>query len=462
MSSINGISFSGLASGLDSSSIIQKLVALERRPIFLLEDRKKEFSKKRKLFGDLEDKVKALQDAARKLKSTSTILDYKATVDSEGQVTVSAGSGATPGTHTIHVNNLATAEVHSSNGKADKDTTTYGSDLLKFTINGTAKYVTIDSSNNTLEGIATAVNNAGIGITAQVVNTGDATNPYKLIFKSDTEGSAGAFTVSTDSGTGALNTLATEINGNEIVTGQDASFTFDGIAMTRSSNTFSDVVTGLTINLTGAHTNASDKTTITIAADGSATAEKVKAFVDAYNDVVEFIKNQQKVTTDDKAKDGEKKTKTNPLFGDTSLRTIQFGLRSILGSSVSTGNDSYAMLSQVGIESDKDGKLTFDQSKFEEALADDSVAIKKLFADATSGIAQQIYDRTDSYLDPVDGIFKTRRDGIDRTTKQIDEEIRRQEDRVSRYEERLTRRFANLELIMGRLQAMGGSLLSLQ
>ncbi|HHI78411.1 MAG TPA: hypothetical protein ENK02_00350 [Planctomycetes bacterium] len=459
MSSLSGINFSGLASGLDSGSIIQKLVALERRPIFFLERKKKTFSKQKSLFNSLQEKLKNLQSAADTLRKASTMISYKAETDNEGYVTVSASSNATPGSHTIDVSQLATAEIRKSNGKADKDTTTYGTGLLKITINGTPNYVTIDSSNNTLEGIATAINNKGIDVSAQVLNTGDPSNPYTLVLKSKNEGTSNSFTVETDSGVGTLNTLATEINSN-VTAATDAKFTFDGIAMTRSSNSFSDVIDGLSITLTGIHsdTTAPKDTKITISADSSATSEKVKAFVDAYNAVLEFIQDQQKVTQVDNAKEGEAKTKTNPLFGDSSLRGIRSTLRNLVGGSVSTGNESYSLLSQIGIESDKDGKLTFNQGEFDDALADDPTAVKNLFTDSTSGIASVIFNQTEDYNDTVDGLIKIRIDGIDRKNKAIDEQIRRAEEHVNKYEEELRRRFSNLELIIGQLNSQGGAL----
>lgn len=449
--SLAGISFSGLASGLDSKAIISALMAVERRPIQALQAKKQTFQKQKNLFNTLEGLLEKLRDKADAVRKSTNFLDFKAEVDSDKYFTATASNGATVGSFNVNVSQLARAEVSSSNGKADKDTTTYGTGTLQITIDGTTYDITIDSTNNTLDGIATAINAKGIDVQAQVLDTGAATNPYQLVLTSKKTGTQYAFSVAAKAGSSAaLANLATEIDGNERSAAQDAQLTVNGITVTRSSNTITDVVSGVTLELKGTHPTANDTTKVTVSTDASATAAKIKEFVDAYNEIVDFAEGQSQVDENGRT--------DKPLFGDTTLRSIRSTLRSILGTSVDTGNQSYALLSQVGIEADTKGKLTFTQSDFEKALAADEDAVRDLFTKASAGIAVKIYDQADSYVDSVDGVIKARLDSFDDRIRDTDRQIERAERRLDRLEESLTARFAALETLMARLQTQGSAL----
>ncbi len=472
MSSISGISFGGLASGLDTGAIIKSLVALERRPITLLQLRKRKFSQQKSLFGDLDSKLKKLSDAAKALQKSKTFLDFKAATDDEDKfLTATAGSGATAGSYKIEIQSLAQARTRRSKGSVDRNQQTHGSGLLKFTIGGKDELVSI-GANSTLDSIAGSINAASIGITASVVDTGKGDKPFKLVLTSDEPGSDNDFDVSVDDANAALTAFAGDLQGDNSTAATNAKLSFNGVDVERSTNTITDLIPGVTLNLKGAHTSPAS-TTLTISTDTEKTADKIKSFVDAYNDIVDFISTQQSITkgkggaaaSAGKSKNsgsGDNDIKTNPLFGDSTISTIRRGLRSILGGSVDTGNQSYSLLAQAGIKADRDGKLTFSRTDFEEALGKDPNAVRALFADDKGGIAGRVFDAVDSYTDPIDGLLVTRTKGIDRTVKDINRTISRTEDRVGRFEEQLTRRFSNLELLMGRLQSQAGALNSLR
>ncbi|MFQ5507224.1 MAG: flagellar filament capping protein FliD [Planctomycetota bacterium] len=438
--------------------------------IGLLKNRKATFKTQKDLFSDLQAKMEAFKDAANAIRKSSSFLDFKASTDNEGYLTASASSSATAGTHVIDVNTLAKAEVSSSAGYADKDTTGHGTGILQITVGGSTTNINITSSNNTLDGIAAAINaEDGLDVTATVMNTGDPATPYKLVLSADNMGTAGAFTVGTDAADPTLTAFASSIDSNEDVAGTDAVFTVNNIQITRSSNTISDVIPGVTLTLTGVHPSTGNTTTtLTISTDGTATAEKVKKFVDTYNEIVDFVNKQNEVTINDSGSslfasgdNNEPRVKANPLIGDSTLRTIQRTLRGIMGSSVDTGDQSYALLAQVGIDSDRDGKLTFNQSEFEEALPLGEAAIKDLFTKTGEGIADRVFDQLETFTDSIDGIVKTRIDGIDRNNQDIDRQIARLEERLERFEQRLVDQFTTMELTLARLQQQAGSLIGL-
>lgn len=451
-----GISFGGLASGLDTKALILALVAVERRPIAAMELRKTTLQKSKDLFGNLGDLLVKLRDKANALRSTTDFLAMKASVDQEQYLTATASSSATPGSHQVRVLALAQAQVNSSNGRADRDSFSYGASTLQLTINGVDHWIDVPESPGgatTLDGIAGAINARGLDVVADVVNTGAATDPYQLVLRSRTTGSAGSFTLALDSGSTAMQTLVNEVNANVRTPGSDAQVAVNGITFTRSSNTIGDVIPGVTLNLRSL-TPGTDTATLTVTTDAEATAKKLQDFVDAYNAVVDFVQNQNQLDANGKAK--------NPLFGDSTLRSIRSTLRSTLGNSVDTGNPAYSLLSQVGITTDTAGKLSFNRAKFDEALADDENAVASLFNHASDGLARKIYDQAQSYTDTVDGLLQARKDGFESLLRQTQTRIDASERRLQQFQVALERRFANLETLMSRLQSQGNALGSLR
>ncbi len=466
MSSL-GINFTGLASGIDTEAIIRALLSLERRPITLLQQRKTTLTSQKNLFGSLNSKLEALQNAANDIRKSNQFLEFVASTDTDEFLTAAAASGAAKGTHTVEVLQLARGKVMSSLGKADQDTTKYGAGDLELTINaGTPSestiVITIDDTNDTLSGIAAAINAKGAGIQATVLNTGSGATPYQLVLSATDTGIENNFTLSTDVGAAAaLAALATEVDGNVVQTALDAQLDVNSITITRSSNVITDVIAGVTLNLSkptndpGSPGLAKNQTRITIDTDASATADKIENFIDTYNDIVDFIHDQNALGEEGQAK--------NPLFGDFTLRSIRTTLRRIVGSEVDNGdgNDAYNQLSLVGITADTKGRLTLNRSDFENALNADNTSVKDLFTYDTDGIAERLYSLVDDYVD-VDGIIKARTDSFDKQIRRADRQIDDKEGRLERFEAYQRERFAALETLLARLQAQGAALSTLQ
>jgi flagellar hook-associated protein 2 len=460
--SVGGIQFGGLASGLDTQAIISALLAVERRPIAQLETRKSTIERQRTLFGDFRNLLNNLEEKAQEVRESTSFLAYRASTDNDDQYfSASAGSNATPGSYEIAVRSLATNEIRASAGQADRDQTTFGSGNLTLTVDGQTKFISIQGGpdgNNTLDGIAQAINDADAGVTAQVVDTGQAGNPFQLVLTSEKAGSSGAISIGTDSATTELQSLASSIDANVIRQGTNASFTFNGIEIERSTNTITDLIQGVTIELGGAseldgNGDPIDSTVLTVATDSEATGEKIQDLVNAYNAVVDFVAGQFVPPPED----GD----AAPLFGDSTLRSIRSSLRGLVGGSVATGNDAYSLLTQVGVTSDRDGRLSFNTERFADALTTDEQAVVNLFTAEGVGIADRLTTTLESYTDTVDGLIKARTDGFDRLIADANSQIERQTQRLDRYEQQLTTRFANLETLLSRLQSQGGALNSI-
>lgn len=454
--STSGISFGGLASGLDTQAIISALLAVERRPLLQLEQTKKDLQKQKSLFGELDGLLDKINDATRKLKTTSDFLQMKTASSDEALVTASASSSATPGTYSVKVEQLATSQINQA-GYSSASTDLAGeTGNVRLQIDVGSNTWIIDTAPN-LDAIAAEINAQDdlndIGVRAEVIDTG-ASNPdpsqrYKLVIRSKEPGSANSFSLSVDSGGTEFTNLVNDLNTNPAnVAAADAQLNVNGVTVYRSTNTISDLFEGLTLDLKAADPNK--EVTITVSTDATETGATIKKLVDAYNELVDFMEAQNVVDEEGQA--------SSPLFGDTTMRSIRSGLRNIVGGAVTTtGNEAFQLLSQIGITADTKGKLEFSQTKFEEALATDEDAVTALFADETLGIAKRLEDQLKLYTDSVDGLIKTRNDGYDSRIKQTSDRIEQAERRLELYEVQLTQKYANLETLMARLQGQGSS-----
>lgn len=446
-----GISFGGLASGLDTKAIISALVAIEERPIRQLETKKTSYTKQKSLFGDLKGLLDKLSAAAKTLKGQTDFLTMKAASDDEDVLTVSASSTATPGSHTVRVENLATAQVHASTGSASPTTNLGGPASLQIDVGGNTHILAINSPN--LETIAAAINAEDIGVRADVVDTGNTqnggANRYQLVVRATETGAENGFTLTYDDGDPAFQSLIADINGNELTEAADARIILNGgVTIFRPTNQINNAIPGVTLDLKSAEPGVD--ITITVSTDAEETSKNVKEFIDAYNKVVDFFTEQTALDSEGKAK--------SALFGDSTLRSMRSSLRTVLGGVVTTGNDAFQMFSQLGITTDTQGKLTLNQSKFDEALAADESAVAAVFADPTAGIAGRLVTQIELYTDSVDGLIKTRSDGYDRQVKQTQSRIEQSESRLERYRLQLEQKYANLETLLGRLQSQGSSI----
>lgn len=447
-----GISFGGLASGLDSKAIINALVAVERRPIAQLETKKTSLNRQKSLYSDLGGLLEKLNTASRALKTTTEFLKMKGTSDDPNVLTVSATSAAAPGAHTVRVLQLATAQINASTGSASA--TTNNGSWGEFTLTVGSTQVPITPTSTSLEGIASAINTAAtaqsLGVRAEVVDTGGTGNSrYQLVMRSLATGLANGFTIGDVDGDPAFASVMNGLAGNRVAQALDARVQVNGVLVTRPTNSVAGAIAGVTLDLK-AIPNPNKDVIVTIAADASETAKKVQDFVDAYNKVVDFAVEQNTLGSDGKAK--------NPLFGDTTLRSLRSALRSVVGGEVTTtGNQAYQMLAQIGVRADTQGRLTLTQSKFEEALTADQQAVARIFTDSTNGLGKRLEATVKQYTDSVDGLLKTRRDGFDRLVSQTQSRIDQGEKRLALYQKQLETKYSNLETLMTRLQSQGSS-----
>ncbi len=448
------ISSLGAGSGIFTNDLVNQLVEAERAPTEQrLNRRESETQAKISAYGKIRGALEALRSPMEALSQSSSMSAFTASSSNESVAGVSIdSSAASRGSYNLDVTQLARAQsLASSTSFADRDTTQIGTGTMTLSVGGNATDIVIDDTNNTLEGIAEAINGAKAGVSAGIVDTG---NGYRLVMSSDESGTANEISISVADAAGGDTDMdglsqftfdGTTSNMEQTVAAKNAIMDINGIQVTRSSNTVEGVVDGVTFNLTETGTS-----TVKVAQDSDEVAGRVQAFVDKFNalqDQVRSVSGYNSV-----AEQG------GVLSGDSAIRGIQSDLRQMLTSVPAGLEDSpIRMLADIGIKTDpSSGKLEFDQTKFQEKLDAHPDAMTALFAESESGdgIARQMVDSVERFL-ASDGTLATRTEGLSTTLERIEDERIDLNDRIMSYEERLVKQFSAADQMISQIQSTG-------
>jgi flagellar hook-associated protein 2 len=393
-----GLSSAGIGSNLPIESIITQLMSIEQRPLTILDKKVTDYKAKLSAIGTIKSAFATFQTA---LKGLADISKFQAVSASTGDSTVAsatAGPRATAGSYSLEVSKLAQAQKLASAGQAstsapigtaaatisfDFGTITAGSGGFdtatgkyasgaSFASGGTGvKTVTIDPANSSLSGIRDAINNAKIGVTASIVNDG-SNSPYRLVLTAANSGQANSMQISVAGDTGLQALLNHDPAGSQAMTesvaAQNAQFKLDGIAISSATNTATNVIDGVTLNLT--KTNAGTPTSVTVARDTSAVATSVGNFVSAYNAITKTLGDLSSYNPTTK--------QGAVLNGDSTVRGLQSQLRSLLTTPIS-GAGAFTTLSAIGVTV-KSGVMAVDDAKLKSAIDSNFNDIASLFA----------------------------------------------------------------------------------
>jgi flagellar hook-associated protein 2 len=409
-----------LSTNSSSSSSIDQLVsqyiASISQPVYQLQSQQSGINSLISTYNSLKSSLSNFQSQASSLGSVGTLSPLAAkTVSSSNSsiVTATAQSTATSGTHSLLVTQLAKYDtlVSSQLTQAGTDISTAsgaGTSTFSVTVNGKATNIDVavnsgDSNSKVMANVASALNAANLGINASVVN--DTSSTARLVFTSKNSGSANSISVADVTGnlmqdvgwtsgviggrTASSSTGAGFVYSS--VNSLDANFTLDGIPITRGSNTITDVLTGVTLNLSGTQLPTDNPVNLTIAPDTSAIQTTVQNFIKSYNSVITSLKQNSTDTTSNSSSGSSATVTRAPLAGDVTFMNLQMSLQNILMSPVSsaqTGNPN--SLSTIGIKLNDDGTLSIgDQSAFTSALTSNPSAVSDLF-NSSNGVAVQL------------------------------------------------------------------------
>ena len=364
-------------------------------------------------FGTFTSALDTLQGSLSALETPSKLAGYAATVADKTVATATASSDAVAGTYSLAVQNLATSATLTSGVIANAGVGV-GTGTLNITVGGNSAAINIDSSNNTLAGIAAAINNApnNPGVSASVLNSTDGA---RLVINGTSTGSANAVTITQSGGDGGLAALAYDpaAGGTGGLTqtqaAANANFTINGFAGTSANNVVSGALSGVTLNLVGASA-AGATTTLSVSPDTTAAQTAISAFVTAVNGALTSI---QSLTSYD-ASTGV----AGALQGNATLQAFQNQLENILDTVNSSNAGGVTSLTDLGITTDANsGQLTSDTTKLGNALSASLSSVGNLLG-GTNGIATQI-DKLVTQYTQAGGILSTINQGLQTGLKNV-------------------------------------------
>lgn len=372
------ISVSGISSGLDTSNIVSELMELKRRPLEVDKAKKDLYEVQLAELQTLNLKLLSFQNIANSFSTSDGFSTKMASfantnaLDNNTVVDVTVSSSAVAGSYSLVVNSLAKAEKEIADGFASSSST-ISTGNFSIQVGSSFTNISIDSTNNTLSGLKDAINASGADVTATILDDGSSDSPYRLVIASNNIGADNALTI-THTGNNIIGGTSTNgpiLNFSESQSASDASFTLDGISITRSSNTITDIIDGATIDLESVGSG-----TITLETDADTVKTNIESFISEYNDVITFISDQLFLDTES----GE----TGVLFGNTTVIDLQSTMRNIITTQIPGLSDTYTALAQVGITTDVAGLLEIDDGELTDAIIADIDAVANLFIGAGS------------------------------------------------------------------------------
>ncbi|MGD9943427.1 MAG: flagellar filament capping protein FliD [Burkholderiaceae bacterium] len=464
------------SSSIDVSGIVSQLMQIERQPLAAMDKRLSGIQTKLSAFGKLQSALSALQDAARALTRTDTWRAATAKSGDETAMTATAATGAITGGYTLEVSQLAQRQTVASSPFAAADTVVGGGTLRiqMGTLDAGGTVFTADAdrpeasitiaAGATLAEIRSAINNAGAGITATLVN--DASGQRLMLRSADT-GAEQAFRIAVDDSDGngtdtsGLSALAFDPaagagagrNLTMTQTAQNAQVTVNGLAVSATGNKLEGVIENVTVDLKRVTTAPVE---ISIEADSAAQRTAIDNFVKSYNELNKLIASQTAYDATTKA--------AGTLQGNQNVVRVQQQMREILRSTVA-GNTPNS-LNAAGIELQRDGSLSVNESKMRNALASPQ-SLQNLFSalgttggdGSDVGLARRIVTRLTSMLGS-EGAIEGATQSLRSQQRSIEDQQGRFEARLTEVEKRLLRQYttldANLSKITGSFAGIQG------
>lgn len=475
---MSDLRMSGLATGLDTTTIIQQLMAVERRPVDMMETRQATAQRKLDAYRAINTKIMALQTAAKNVMGTSSTLspfsNNSATSSNTNAFTASAANTASPGTYNVTINNLASAQTYG--GSAFNAAQAGGS----FDINGPNGIASITvNAGDSAQDIANQVNsNVNSSMNATVVGG-------RLLLSAKTSGAAGNATI-TQTGGGASFMDDISLSAATNVAGVDASATVNGINITSSNNVFTNAMSGVDLTAVAAGSG-----TVTIAKDNTAAVNGIKDLVAKFNDIVNTIRDYTKYDATTK--------KGGVLAGDAFAQDLITRMTSQITESFDTSaynaspaNPGLRNYTDVGLSIQRDGTLTLDETKLKSAMTTyasptaGSASIYQLFANEDGamngttklnnagssgvygdGLANRLWAFGDMMISPTslynspngggryEGALLAKINSTDITIKDYDKQIDAYNARLEQRQRFLQSQFTAMETAVAKLRSQG-------
>ena len=441
-----GIQIDGIVSGLDTTAMVDALVDVAALPLGSLESKIEGYEASLEGVSGLINRLNDFSSASEGLSTEESFTAYSATVTDENAMTVEASSGALPGTYSVTVDSLAVGDTYLSTGFSDAESLgVVAEGTMTVEIAGTSTDIVVDSSNSSLEMVASAMNEVE-GVSAYIMTFSGAGQPYRIVVQSDETGTENAITIDTSGLTGVGDPIMVA----RTQTAADASLTINGIGITSGTNYLDEVLPGLSMTITEASGVPFD---LLVSVDTTATVDSVTAIVDSYNEIVNFY-NAQTVYDPDSGMRGD-------LVGETGARRVMDGLSGTISSGYGlTG--IYDSLAAIGITTNTaDGTLSIDTDKLTDSLNTSFDDVMALFTSEDGPMATLRADIDGLYVDEDSGTLAVRQDSIEQSIENYEEQVADFEVYLEDYEQFLRDRFSAMEVILGQLESAQSSLMAL-
>ncbi len=392
----------GLGQGIDVNATVSSILDGERGQETIWQQQQKTMAAQQADLVQINSEISAFQQAFQSLNDATGALSSKSVTSSQsGIVSASADPTATAGNHVVVVQSLATTASYYTSAVTSASTTLAQGSFTVQVGSGAVNTVTIDRTNNTLTGLANAINAAKIGVTASVVN--DASGA-RLALVSQTSGAAGAITIGSNS---------TGLNFNQANAGANASLTVDGVPISSASNSVTGVIPGVTLNLNSASPDT--QVAVSVSANTQDIQTALGNFVSKYNAIVNQINTEF-------AYNAAVGTAGN-LSGDSGLRQIQ---QQLLGdiASFNSGTGAINSLADLGVSMNNDGTLTLDTGKLNDALANHYADVQNFFQSTTAGtFAQRLNNDLQTMTDSTQGALYLEINGLRQSQQDVQKQI---------------------------------------
>ncbi|MGH9685665.1 MAG: flagellar filament capping protein FliD [Candidatus Acidiferrales bacterium] len=420
----------GLGAGIDVSQLVSAAMANQTAELTVMQSQQTQITNEQSALTSFDNDVQTLQNAVYALTDPVGQMTAIAATSSDSSIlSATAVSGTPSGTHTITVSNLATTSSAYSTAVSSSSTPLATGSITIQVGSGTPTTVTIDDTNNTLDGLADAINNtANIGVTASVIT--DA-NGERLAIVSSSSGQPGNLTITPSSGLPTFTTSA----------GTNASLTVDGIPISSASNVVTGVLSGVTLNLAGANPDSS--VTLTTGPDVTQQEAAVNSFVSAYNTVIGDLNQQFAVDPTTNS--------SGPLASDSTLALAQSQILSAASFSMSS-NGAVQSLADLGISMNNDGTLTVNSSALATALQSNPASVQSFFQSATSGsFGANLSSIVSGIADPITGSLAQDMNGLSQTQTSITQQISDFQDQLNTMQQQLTQQYVQVDTTLQEL-----------
>lgn len=439
-----GLSIDGLSSGLDTTSLINDLMRIEAAPQTLLKSRVAAVQSRISALQGLNASVADLATKAAKF-SAPKAWDLYTASSTSAKVTATVSSGATAGAIAFTVSSLAQKQTSVSAAMTEWPDSPA---VLTVVVGGVSKEITAKSTS--LDDVVSAINSAGAGVTASKVSVG--ADGYRLQFTAAESGTKGAFSIYRGNAAAVADQTATPLATTQIRAAQDAAVVlWAGTAaeqtVTSPTNTFSNLLPGVSVTVAEVSTTA---TTVTVVKDTAQISKAAGDLVSSVNGILAQISTKSTVVSSTNAA-GSPVTSGGIFTGDSTVRSVNANILAAATQPVSGKSPS-----EFGIVLTKSGSIEFDATKFGDALAKDPAATVA----AAAAIAGRLSEAAKQASDPSTGLLSTKIAGQQTDAKNFNAQIENWDDRLATRRAALQRTYSALEVALSGMKAQSAWLSS--